>query len=126
MLTLSSLFHRKTTPDDVVEVPASERRRFKRVKAPVLYRSERLRYLARPAEDIGMGGVRIWSDEKLHVGERLRIDLILPEGEPVRALVQVAWHQALPDDAPARWELGLQMLELNKDDLDRLQAVLAE
>jgi hypothetical protein len=96
-----------------VEHPDSEdRRRFPRVAAPVLCRPARLFGARTPIADIGLGGVRLYSDAAVKVGKRLEIELFLPGGQSVTATCRVAWTRALPADGPARFDVGLEFLEL--------------
>ena len=54
----------------------SERREFPRVKAPLYSRPARkIDQLRRPLVDLGIGGMRVFSDEPSQIGERLEIDI---------------------------------------------------
>jgi hypothetical protein len=113
--------------DVVPDPPLSEdeRRRFQRIQAPVFFRSPRLRAFRSPVQDISLGGLRVYSDEGFEVGEQLTIELFLPDQSSVSCLVRVAWQRELPEGAPAVYDVGLQLMSAEKDDLARLSLVLA-
>lgn len=79
----------------------------------------------RSTKDISLGGMRVFSDEEFTVGRRLDLDVLLPEGEPVRCWAEVVWTVALGDGAPARWDVGLKFTDMDPADVDRLASVLA-
>ena len=49
--------------------------------------------------DIGLGGLRCYSDEAQAPGKRLEIEIAFPEGGSAVALVEVVWDEALPEVA---------------------------
>ncbi len=105
----------------------SNRRRFPRLKAPVFCRSARFRTARRPVVDIGLGGLRVFSDETFEPGERLDVELFLPNAVTLRALMKVAWVAAQPSGAPASFDVGMELLDIKGDgDLDELDAVLTD
>lgn len=104
----------------------ADRRHFPRLHAPVYYESPRFLRPRRKVVDISMGGVRIFSDEPLKPGEPLTMELFLPDGEPVRAHARVAWISELPDDAPAKYDVGLQLEALPEPARTRLANALAK
>ena len=111
---------------------SSERRRFKRVNAPVFCRPLG-RSLTKSGndkqlvEDISMGGVRVFTDDKHTIGDRLELDLFLPDGAAVCIESQVVWIESLPGkDAPAKFELGLKYVDVAEKDRKLLEAVLKE
>ncbi|MBS2022792.1 MAG: PilZ domain-containing protein [Deltaproteobacteria bacterium] len=109
----------------------SDRRKFPRLKAPVLCRPAGLllRLFApsqeRRAIDISLGGMRIFSDDPVKQGQRLELELFLPSGPNVVCKAEVAWVEELPKDAPARYDVGIRFTELREQDKARLGEVLA-
>jgi Tfp pilus assembly protein PilZ len=105
-----------------------ERRRFKRLHAPVLCRplGAALVKGEREVQDISMGGVRVFTDDQHQVGERLELELFLPDAEAVTLDTEVMWIDALAKDAPAKFEIGLRFIDLSPDDSKRLEQVLRE
>lgn len=110
----------------------TERRRYKRLNAPMYCRplgrsisgSQETPRLA--IEDISLGGVRVYSDDRHAPGDRLELELWLPDGESITLDTIVVWVDALAGQEPARFEIGLKFVDVNKRDLERLEAVLKE
>ena len=94
---------------------ADDRRRFPRVKVPIYYRSARLFGPRKPAHDLSVGGIRIFTDDSLSVGKRLEIELFLPDGGSLTVDVRVAWVRRLGEDEFAQYEAGLQFLGVDPD-----------
>jgi hypothetical protein len=94
---------------------ADDRRRFPRLKVPVYYRPARLLGPRRPAQDMSLGGVRIFTDDALSVGKRLQIELFLPDGGSLSVDVRVAWVKSLASDDFAQYEAGLEFLTMDPD-----------
>ena len=107
---------------DQTEPPSQ--RRFPRVKAPIFYQPAGLLGPRRRVVDIGLGGVRIYSDEALKIGQRLKLELFLPGDTSVRCLMRVVWVVELPPASPARFDVGMELLQAEESDLSRLREVL--
>ena len=112
--------------------PSSERRRFKRLNAPVFCKPLG-RSLTKSGndkqqvEDISMGGVRVFTDDKHVIGDRLELELFMPDGSTVSLESQVVWIEPIPGrDAPARFEIGLKYVDVADADRAALEAVLKE
>lgn len=103
---------------------SEDRRRFPRVKAPIYFRSPRLRAIKREVLDISLGGMRVYSDEPFHVDDQLTVELFLPDGASVSCLARVAWQRPLPEGSPAVYDVGLELLEAPSEGLERLGQVL--
>jgi len=107
-----------------------DRRKYPRLKAPVFYRPTGLallRALRRGKErtlDISLGGVRIYSDDALDAGERLELDLFLPDDTTLAAKGEVMWVKELPEGSPARHDVGVKFVFIHPVDRERLQTVL--
>ena len=107
----------------------SERRKFKRLHAPVLCRPLGAALVSqgeREVQDISMGGVRVFTDDLHKIGEHLELELFLPEGEALTLDTQVMWVDTLAADAPAKFEIGLRFIDVSAADAQRLEAVLRE
>lgn len=102
----------------------SDRRQYPRVSAPILFESARLGSPRKPVIDIGLGGFRVYSDDSFRTGERLNLTLMLPNGSTVECTVRVAWMTALPSTAPAKYDVGFELLDAHGDGLNRLAEVL--
>ncbi len=107
--------------------PQSDRRRFHRAEVSILIRPVGpLAQLARyEVHDLGLGGLRCYSDEQHAPGKRMEIEIAFPEGGSAVALVEVVWDEALPEGAPARHDVGLRFVDATPDDRDRIAALLA-
>jgi hypothetical protein len=103
-----------------------ERRRFPRLVVPVFYRSPRLFAPRKPARDLSMGGVRVFTDEAFSPGQRLEIELFLPGGRSFSVDVQVSWLRALPEGESAKFEAGLAFLGLDSERAALLSQCVAQ
>jgi len=103
-----------------------DRRKFRRVKAPVLVRPARRvsQLAARRVADIGEGGFRAYSDDRHAPGARLEVELFFPDGGSAVALTEVVWVEALPEGSGARYDVGLRFVEARREDLARILKLL--
>jgi hypothetical protein len=69
-------------------------------------------------------GVRSYSDDRLRPGRTLEMDVFPPAGGSFRALVEVAWCEAMPEDFPARYDVGMRVLQVESGAWTQLQGVL--
>jgi Tfp pilus assembly protein PilZ len=76
--------------------------------------------------DISLGGIRVYTDDRHAVGDHLELELWLPDGQSLTLDTAVVWVDALEKAEPARFELGLRFVDAAHADLERLQAVLKE
>ena len=104
----------------------AERRRYPRVQADVVCRPAGIpgMHHKRNTRDISLGGMRVYTDEDFRVGTRLDLDVMLPEGEPVRCWAKVVWRVELDGSAPARYDVGLKFFDMAESDVQRLASVL--
>jgi len=101
------------------------KRRFPRVMAPVFFRSPKLFSRKRRVSDISPAGVRIFSDEHLQVDTRLEIELFLPDGFSLQALVRIVWINPLPPGSDANYDVGLEFIDLSPSvAMEKLKSVL--
>jgi len=101
-----------------------ERRRYRRIQAPVYCRPAGLKIMSKHHEavDVSRGGVRIYSDEPMKVGDRLTLELFVESGDEVIFQAQVAWVEKLPKGAVARFDVGMRFLHVDA----RADALLAK
>jgi hypothetical protein len=78
----------------------------------------------RQAIDVSLGGVRIFSDEPMRVGELLKMEFFLKDAKPITYTAEVVWIEPLPAAAPARFDVGLKFLQLEPAALSVLVSVL--
>jgi len=100
------------------------RRQFPRVKAPIYFKNTRLFSPKIPVVDIGLGGMRVFADDAFKVGEVLDTELYLPSGDSLDVTVRVVWLALLGQGSPAKFDVGLQILEVKDDRLHMLAQVL--
>ena len=89
-----------------------ERRRFPRVKSPVMLRSPALRGLMQPVRDIGIGGLRVRMNRRLRVNDEHTVGVVLPSGRELLCRVRVVWSGGRRE---GQHEAGLQILSADKD-----------
>lgn len=102
-----------------------DRRKYRRVNAPVFIQpvGPLQRHTLR---DVSLGGLRSYSDEPHEIGERLQLELLLPDKSSLTVLVEVAWVNELPDDSPAKYDIGLRYIDIEPEEIDRLSVVLKD
>jgi hypothetical protein len=102
------------------------RRKFKRVQANILCRSAPFSLSRKLVQDIGIGGLRVCSDENQKIGKKLEIELFPAGRKSFCCTVKVIWVNKLPDDAAATYEIGLQFLKVHDQDLMILNSIIAD
>ncbi len=103
----------------------TDRRHHPRLNAPILWRVTGLRHATTPV-DVSVGGIRMYSDDALEVGTRLELELLVPGEEKVEFIVRVVWIDALPEGAPARYDVGFEFLKLSDVAAAHLRALLSK
>ena len=102
-----------------------ERREFPRINAPVFCRPVGKPFFGRRrANDISLGGIRIFADEAPAKGDRLELELFLPDQSELVCTVEVVWIEDLPEGSPARHDVGVKFVRISDHDRSRLQTVL--
>jgi hypothetical protein len=103
------------------------RRQFPRVNVSVFCRPiGKALFGKRRATDVSLGGIRLYADEPATVGDRLALELFLPDGREIQCRVEIVWVEELPAGGPARFDLGLKFLEIEPEVRAQLSAVLAQ
>jgi Tfp pilus assembly protein PilZ len=95
-----------------------------RVKAPVCYRPAKRRLARRQVIDLGLGGMRVYSDEAFRIGTRFEVDLFLPDDSSITCLTEVVWIHPIDGGRPANFDVGLRFLDIPPGDRERLGQVL--
>ena len=101
-----------------------DRRKYPRLNAPIYYRSAQFFSRRTPVVNISLGGIRVYSDEGLKIGKRLELELFLPDKTSIVCTARVVWQKPLPEGAVAKYEVGIEFLEINPDVVERLSKVL--
>lgn len=78
----------------------------------------------RNTQDISLAGMRVFTDERFALGDRLDLDVLLPDGVSVRCWAMVVWLAELGPEAPAKFDVGLKFTDMAGSDIQRLAAVL--
>jgi c-di-GMP-binding flagellar brake protein YcgR len=107
---------------------ARERRKYRRIQAPVFCRPAGLKMFSKREEtvDVSRGGVRVYSDLDMNIGERLTLDLFLEHGEEVSFQAEVVWIERLTEGGAAKYDVGLKFLTLDPAAEALLTKVLGE
>lgn len=81
--------------------------------------------------DVSLGGVRIYSDEPMKVGELLKLEFFIKDAPPVTYTAEVVWIERIKQNQgdggsppPARFDVGLKFLHLEPGALKALLGVL--
>ncbi len=102
-----------------------DRREFPRINAPVFCRPTGTPFFGRrKAVDVSLGGLRVYADDAPKTGDRLELELFLPDQSEVTCTVEVVWVEALPEGAPARFDVGAKFVAIGAAERERLQSVL--
>jgi c-di-GMP-binding flagellar brake protein YcgR len=104
--------------------PKTEKRKYPRVVTPVFYKTPDILGPKRRVSDLSLGGVRIYSDERLEVGGRLELKFFLPDGSTVKAAAKVVWIKEMPEGTEAVYDVGMEFVELSEAATEKLKAVL--
>jgi len=102
------------------------RRRYPRIQAPVFYRPAGPTFLhhRRATVDVGLGGMRVFSDEYLGVGTRVELDLLIGDQLTVRCWARIAWVETLPPGAAAAFDMGVEFTDIADSDHQVLKGAL--
>jgi len=102
-----------------------DRRKFHRVNAPVFCRPVgQPLFSRRKAVDVSLGGLRVYADDPPMSGDRLELELFLPDQSEVMCTVEVVWVEELPEGSPARYDIGVKFVTISPGDRERLSTVL--
>ena len=102
-----------------------DRRKFQRVDAPVFCRPiGQPLFGRRKAVDVSLGGLRIYADDPPKAGDRMELELFLPDQTELVCTVEVVWVDDLPEGSPARHDVGVKFVFIHPADHERLQTVL--
>ncbi len=103
-----------------------ERQSYRRVQTPAFWRPAGLKpFLHLTNGEGGEARLRMYSDEAQVCGTHLKLELVFPGGEDRSFTAVVAWQDELPPDAPARFDVGLRVLDIDGDTKKLIASVLA-
>jgi len=99
-----------------------DRRKFQRVDAPVFCRPiGQPLFGRRKAVDVSLGGLRIYADDPPKAGDRMELELFLPDQTELACTVEVVWVDDLPEGSPARHDVGVKFVFIQPVDRERLR-----
>ena len=100
---------------------------YRRVQAPIWHRptSWFSHGLRRERGEGAQVGIRSYSDERLKAGRLLEMDVYLPDGGELSALVEVEWCDPLPAGRPAGFDVGMRIVRIEPAAQALLDVVLA-
>lgn len=101
-----------------------ERRRYPRLASQVYCRIERSQSLRQRVSNISLGGVRIYSDQRLDVDEKVELELHFPSGFSGKGLARVVWIKELPPTSGASYDVGFEFLDLPEEVVNELKKAL--
>lgn len=91
-----------------------ERAAYRRIKTPAFFRPAGLKpFLHLTNGEGGEARLRMYSDEPLVCGDHLKLELIFPNGQDRSFTAEVAWLDELPQPGPARYDVGLRVLDID-------------
>ena len=90
----------------------------------MLWRSPGLAAKFSRTVNVSMGGARVFSDDRMKIGAKLNLELLPEPATSVQVLARVAWIDELPDGSPARFDVGLEFLDVPEEMVSRLGAIL--
>ncbi|MCC6809791.1 MAG: PilZ domain-containing protein [Deltaproteobacteria bacterium] len=114
------------------------RRRYRRLSAPVYCRPAGLGIRERIAavmaggdarrvvQNISTGGVRIYTDDRYKVGDRLELEVLLPDKTWIVVEAQVVWLSAIASGEPAKFDVGLEFSKIAAADAEKLAALIED
>lgn len=102
----------------------SDRRRYPRIDAHVVWRSAGLHVPRHPLVDMSQGGMLVYSDEAVPVGARLEIEVLVPDEPTIELHARVVRADLLPPGAPACFDVALKFLDVPEEARGRLAARL--
>lgn len=101
-----------------------ERRQYPRLSSQVYCRIGKSQSLRQRVSNISLGGVRIYSDQRLDIGEEVELELHFPNGYSSQGTARVVWIKELPPNSGASYDVGLEFLELPEDAIQKLKEAL--
>jgi hypothetical protein len=90
----------------------------------MLWRSPGLAAKFSRTVNVSMGGARVFSDEPMKIGAKLNLELLPDADTSVQVLARIAWIDELDEGAPARFDVGLEFLDVPEEMVSRLAAIL--
>jgi hypothetical protein len=74
--------------------------------------------------NMSLGGARVYSDDRMKLGTSLQLELLAGPDSTVQVLARVVWIDKLEQGRPARYDVGLEFLDVPEEMTSRLGAIL--
>ena len=103
-----------------------DRRKYPRLSSRVYYRLGKSQSLRQRVSNISLGGVRIYSDDRLDIDEEVDLELHFPSGYYGKGTARVRWVKALPPESGVSYDVGLEFIEFPDEAMEELKKVLEE
>jgi hypothetical protein len=97
---------------------------YPRLNVPMLWRTPGMVATLGRTVNMSLGGARVFSDERLRIGTKLNLELLAEPDSTLQVLARVVWVDELETGSPARYDVGLEFLEVPERMLSRLVAIL--
>ncbi len=110
----------------VMNKARTEKRGFRRVKTPVLYRNIKSSTSRQQVNNLSLQGVRIYSDEHLDVGQTLELEFYFPNGMTLEVIARVVWIKKQMPGSRGLYDVGMEFINLSEAAQKELSAVLEE
>jgi hypothetical protein len=94
--------------------------------APVYYRIPRTLARKQRVSNLSSGGVRIYSDQRLDIGQVLDLKFFLPNGSVLEAKARVVWVKELPPGSKGVYDVGMELIKLSGKARKELALVLRQ
>ena len=105
-------------------IPLNARRLYQRYKAPIYCKPIEPSAKHILLVDISLGGMRLHLNQDVKVGDRLEVELLLPDNMRFRCQVQVMWLKSLPNWTQVKYDVGLKFLDIPAEELQYLATLL--
>jgi hypothetical protein len=73
--------------------------------------------------NMSLGGARVYSDDRMKLGKKVHLELLAGDST-VQVLARIVWIDELGADAPARYDVGLEFLDVPEEMSSRLAGIL--
>jgi hypothetical protein len=94
--------------------------------APVYYRIPRTLARKQRVSNLSSGGVRIYSVQRLDIGQELDLEFFLPNGSVLEAKARVIWIKELPPGSKGIYDVGMELIKLSGKARKELALVLRQ
>ena len=80
----------------------------------------------RKVQDISLGGLCVYTDDRHKIGEHLELELFLPSGQTITLDTRICWVDTLGPADPAKFEVGLQYVDIAAEDLAQIESLIKD